>query len=83
MTRRLDLRITDIAPILGKAPVTLRGWEREGFIKFRRNSKGDRRINIDELLEITKRAHRAGRIDDTRRDIITAVVSLIKVMERE
>jgi predicted site-specific integrase-resolvase len=80
---RFHYTITDLGRFLGKSPVTLRGWERQGLISVPRDPSGDRKLGNREVAGVAKRAYDARRISRTRRDLVCATVTLMEVIERE
>lgn len=75
--------ITDLARFLGKAAVTLRGWERQGLMDFPRDSGGDRKFSVDEVRSFARDARGLGRITQYRLDLIEAACTILKVIEGE
>ncbi len=73
--------VTDVARFLGKSPVTLRGWERQGLISFPRDTGGDRKLNLVEVRKAARTAHSIGRINDRRLRLVEASVTLLEVVE--
>lgn len=75
--------ITDLGRFLGKSPVTLRGWERKGFIQVTRDPSGDRKLNAREIAGIAKLAYDNKRISRRRRDLVCANMTLLEMIEQE
>lgn len=75
--------VTDLARFLGKSPVTLRHWERQGLVVFPRDSSGDRRVTADEIRHLARIAHRLGRISTERLHMVEASITLLKIIEKE
>jgi excisionase family DNA binding protein len=48
VSERFEFTVTEAARLLGKSPVTLRKWERQGVVHFRRIGN-DRRLDTTEL----------------------------------
>lgn len=78
-----EFTITDVARFLGKAPVTLRGWESRGLLDFPRGKDGDRRFTTDDVRQAAYDAKRLGRINRTRLHLVLAVMTMIEMIERE
>lgn len=75
--------VTDIARLFGKSPVTLRGWERQGLISFPRDSGGDRKLNLVEVREAARSAHKLKRIPQDRLYLVEACVTLLQTIEEK
>jgi predicted site-specific integrase-resolvase len=80
---RFHFTITDLGRLLGKSPVTLRKWDRGGFVTIPRDPSGDRRLGIDDVTDIASKAYRGGRIGKRRYDLVCATMTLISMIERE
>ena len=74
--------ITDLGRFLGKSPVTLRGWEKNGIIKFPRSDSGDRKFTAADISKIAQIAYEKKRISLARRDLVKAAITLIELVER-
>lgn len=83
MNRQLRFTVTDLSVILGKAPVTLRGWERKGHIVFPRNSKGDRSFHVEDIRQLLKNSWVQERIEPERVKLIEANLTLMELLECE
>lgn len=73
--------ITDLARFLGKAAVTLRGWERQGLLELPRDSGNERKLTVDEVREVAKTAFHLERITRRRLDMIEAVCTMLSLIE--
>lgn len=80
---RFHYTISDLGRFLGKSPVTLRKWEREGLILMPRDNGGDRRLGNREVAGVAKRAYKLKRINRGRLDLVCATVTMLEVIERE
>lgn len=80
---RFTFGITDLGIMLGKAPVTLRGWERSGMFRINRDSKGDRRLTTSDIREIATTARSHNRIDEDRLNMVLATTTMLEMLERE
>jgi len=69
--------------MLGKAPVTLRGWEAKGFIKIPHEASGDRKLTTDQVRKIVKVADQANRITVQRANLIYAALTVLELIENE
>jgi hypothetical protein len=82
-SHKFTFTISDLGIILGKAPVTLRGWERDGLVYFPRNGRGDRAVSIQGLREIITRPEIRGRIADDRLRLIEACLTMFELLEKK
>lgn len=74
--------ITDAARFLGKSPVTLRKWERQGLVSYPRlNGSGDRSFELSELRTLVARARELGRISELRARHAYAAITLLELIE--
>lgn len=78
---RFYFTVTDLARFLGKSPVTIRGWERKGLIEIPRDSGGDRKLNVDDILRIAQVAQKLQRITFARHNMIVAAMVNIGLIE--
>lgn len=78
---KFTFTITDLGLFLGKSPVTLRGWERDGLITLPRDSGGDRKLSTEDVRVVTRVAHVLGRISTKRRRLIDATMTLLEYLE--
>lgn len=69
--------------MLGKSPVTLRKWDRGGFVNIPRDQSGDRRLGVEDVVEIATTAYNGGRITKRRYDLVCATMTLIGLIESE
>lgn len=74
--------VTDLARFLGKAAVTIRGWERQGLIDLPRTGN-ERKLTVDEVREVAKTAFRLERITRHRLDMIEAICTMLSLIEGE
>jgi predicted site-specific integrase-resolvase len=74
--------VTDLARFLGKSPVTLRHWERQGLVTFPRDGNGDRRLTTGEIRLMARIASKLGRISDERLYLVEATVTLLEMVEQ-
>jgi hypothetical protein len=81
MVPKFTFTITDLARLLGKSPVTLRGWERQKLLKFPRDSGGDRKLTCEEIVEATVKARKLERINDTRMRLIIGAMGTFQFIE--
>jgi DNA-binding transcriptional MerR regulator len=75
--------VTDLARFLGKSPVTLRHWERQGLITFPRDGSGDRKLTLEQMRNVAKIARAMSRITEQRLNYINAAITLLEVIEQE
>lgn len=80
---RFSFTVTELARLLGKSPVTLRHWERQGLLVFPRDSSGDRKLSLDEVRQVAIIARRLGRINDHRLNLINAAMTMLEIIEKE
>lgn len=78
---RFSFTVTDMARFLGKSPVTLRHWERQGLVIFPRDGNGDRRVTVEQVRYMARTAKKLGRIDEPRLNMIEAAVYLLEQIE--
>lgn len=74
--------VTDLARFLGKSPVTLRHWERQGLISFPRDTGGDRKLTLDQVRQVARIARQLGRIGDDRLNLVEAAVTILEIVEK-
>jgi DNA-binding transcriptional MerR regulator len=80
--KRFTFTISDVAILFGKAPVTLRQWEQKGVIAFPRLSNGARRMNSNELRQITQIVHEKNYITEQRLQLINAILTIMELAEQ-
>jgi DNA-binding transcriptional MerR regulator len=80
---KFHFTVTDLARFLGKSPVTLRHWERQGLVVFPRDNNGDRRLTCDEIRQMARIAKTLGRINERRLNLVEASVTLLEQIERQ
>jgi hypothetical protein len=75
--------VTDLARFLGKSPVTLRGWDRQGLVQLPRDKGGDRKLGLEDVRTVTQVAYDLNRINKYRWQLINATLTMLMVIERE
>lgn len=80
---RFQFTVTELARFLGKSPVTLRHWERQGLIVFPRDQSGDRKLSTSEVRYVAQIAKKLGRINDDRLRLVEASITLLEIIEKE
>ena len=80
---KFSFTISDLARFLGKSPVTLRGWERQGLISFPRNERGDRRFTVDDIRGVLRSEVCQDRVELSRRRLCAATLTLLALLEIE
>jgi predicted site-specific integrase-resolvase len=80
---RFHFTVTDLARFLGKSPVTLRHWERQGLVVFPREPNGDRRLSCYEIRQMARIAKTLGRITEDRLNLVEATITLLEQIERQ
>jgi predicted site-specific integrase-resolvase len=83
MTGEFHFTITDLARFLGKSPVTLRSWERQGLVSFPRDASGDRKFSTSEIREAAQKVRSLKRISKQRLQYIESCVTMLELIERE
>lgn len=73
--------VTDLARFLGKSPVTLRHWERQGLVNFPRDGNGDRRLSVQQVRHMARIAKTLGRISEARLNMVEATVYMLEQIE--
>lgn len=72
--------ITDAARFLGKSPVTLRKWERDGLVNYSRVGT-DRRLDCNAMRSLAQRAYALGRLSEKRLRTIESTLFLLEIIE--
>lgn len=80
---KFSFTISDAARFLGKSPVTLRGWERNGLIQYPRNGRNDRRFELNDLRTLACHPTVLERVPQDRIRILEAAVTLLEIVENE
>jgi MerR HTH family regulatory protein len=80
---RFTFTISDLGRLLGKSPVTLRGWEDRGLVDIPRDSSGDRKLACADIRTITDTAFALGRINRHRTNLVHATMTMIEQIETE
>lgn len=83
MSDHFYFTVTDLARFLGKSAVTLRGWEKQGLVKFPRDSGGDRKLGLGDVRRVANTAHELGRINLQRLRLVESAVTMLELIERE
>lgn len=83
VTGKFRFTITDLARLIDKSPVTLRGWERDGLVDFPRNSKGDRSLTISDVRVVLGREQIRARLLPDRLKLVDATLTLLELLENE
>lgn len=73
--------ITDLGKFLGKSPVTLRGWEKQGLVSIPKEPSGDRKLYIKDVKDIVEVAYERKRISKERRELVLASLTILQVVE--
>lgn len=68
--------------MLGKSPVTLRGWEDRGLVAIPRDQSGDRKLGCKDIREVTAKAREHSRISSGRANLIYAAMTLLEEIEQ-
>jgi hypothetical protein len=75
--------------MLGKSPVTLRGWEDKGLVDIPREQSvnglppGDRKLECSDVRTIADRACELGRINHHRVNLVHATMTIMEQIEKE
>jgi len=80
---RFTFTITDLGRLLGKSPVTLRGWEDKGLVDIPRDPSGDRKLGCEDIRKFADRAFQLGRINHRRANLVYATMTLMEQIESE
>lgn len=80
MSEGFSFTITDAARFLGKSPVTLRKWERDGLVNYSRVGT-DRRLDCTAMRSLAQRAHILGRLSEKRLHVIEGALILLELIE--
>lgn len=81
MVPEFTFTITDLARLLGKSPVTLRGWERQKLLTFPRDSGGDRKLTCEEIVIAANKARKLGRINENRLRVVEGAMASFQFVE--
>ena len=86
-TTRVNWRFTftnsDLGRLIGKSPVTLRGWEDKGLVAIPRDQSGDRKLGSQDVRTVADRAFELGRITRRRANLVHATMTLLEQIETE
>lgn len=74
--------ISDLGCFLGKSPVTLRAWERKGFVSLPRIGS-TRALTAEQVRGVAQTAYDAGRISEERWLLINEALTLLGLIEEE
>jgi hypothetical protein len=80
---RFSFTISDLGRLIGKSPVTLRGWEDKGLVTFPRDQSGDRKLRCQDVRTIAHRAFELNRISSRRLNLVLATITLLEQIEHE
>jgi predicted site-specific integrase-resolvase len=80
---KFSFTISDLARFLGKSAVTLRGWERSGYISFPRNQRGDRHFTVQDLRKVAASDIVRERVVQDRLRLFEATITLLEIVEDE
>jgi len=80
---RFHFTVTDLARFLGKSPVTLRHWERQGLVVFPRDTNGDRKLSTQDVRYMARIAANLGRITEERKNLVEATITMLQLVEQE
>jgi hypothetical protein len=80
---RFSFTISDLGRLLGKSPVTLRGWDDRGLVDIPRDPSGDRKLGCADIRTIADQAFELGRINRRRANLVHATMTLIEQIEAE
>lgn len=75
--------ITDLGRFLGKSPVTLRKWESQGFVRYPRDERGDRKLGASDVASVAQKAREARRISGHRQSLVLAALEALTALEEE
>lgn len=75
--------ITDLARLIGKSPVTIRGWEKQKLIELPRDTGDNRKLTCEDVRHVAKIAHDLGRIDRRRYQLVLSALFLLEQVELE
>jgi hypothetical protein len=80
---KFSFTVSEFARLLGKSPVTVRGWERK-IPEFKLPRDGDdRRLTCNDVRKYTNIVYSMKRITKTRLYLVEAVVTLLELVEKE
>jgi hypothetical protein len=80
---KFTFTISDLGRMLGKSPVTLRGWDDRGLVDIPRDSSGDRKLACADIHTIADQAYELGRINRRRANLVHATMTLMEQIEAE
>lgn len=80
---RFTFTITDVGRMLGKSPVTLRGWEDKGLVTIPRDKSNDRKFRCKDVHIITDKAFELGCINRRRANLVHATMTMMEQIETD
>ena len=80
---RFTFTISDLGRLLGKSPVTLRGWEDKGLVDIPRDQSGDRKLGCQDVRTVADRAFSLGRVSRRRVNLVHATMTMMEQIESE
>jgi hypothetical protein len=75
--------VVDLARLIGKSPVTIRGWEKKGLISLPRDSGDNRKLTCEDVRSVAKVALDLGRIHKRRYQLVLSTLYLLEQVEME
>lgn len=81
--KQFSFTVTDLGIILGKAPVTIRAWERKGELSIPRDPAGNRKLSIKDVVMIADAAHHNKRIKSPRLYQIKQAMLALEALQKE
>lgn len=80
---RFDFTVSDLGRLIGKSPVTIRGWDDRGLVDIPRDQSGDRKLGCNDVRAVTDKALELGRISRRRANLVHAAMTLMEQIEHE
>lgn len=80
---RFDFTVSDLGRLIGKSPVTIRGWDDRGLVNIPRDQSGDRKLGCQDVRTVTDKALELGRITRRRANLVYATMTLVEQIEHE
>lgn len=75
--------ISDLGVFLGKSPVTIRAWERKGFIESLPRLGQNRALTCDDIRGVALTAYHGGRISDDRFQLVAEALTTLELIEQD